>query len=196
MLLNFVREVLEEANYEVITAATGEEGLQVTRERKPDFVILDYILPDLKGDEVSRRLAQDEETAQIPVLYMSGFASEIQDVESQSSNVVGFLGKPFTADLLLNAVNECLPQISDESVAMEEGTTKSEAAISSEFASVIGPEVEAPEAVASSSPIWGETAATPAHNEFGDAAFTAPQARDNPPSNFEASSEKEVFFAG
>ena len=55
MLLNFVREILEEANYEVSTAATGEEGLQLTREQKPDFVILDYLLPDLKGDEVSRR---------------------------------------------------------------------------------------------------------------------------------------------
>ena len=190
MLLNFVREILEEANYEVITAATGEEGLQVIREQKPDFVILDYILPDLKGDEVSRQLAQDEKTAQIPVLYMSGFASEIQDGESQSSNVVGFLGKPFTADLLLNAVNECLPRISDESVAMEEGTTKSEAAISSEFANVIGPEVESPEAVASSSPIWGETAVAPAHSEFGDSAFTPPQATDEP------SSGKEMFFAG
>ena len=125
MLLNFVREILEEANYEVITAATGEEGLQVIREQKPDFVILDYILPDLKGDEVTRQLAQDEKTAQIPVLYMSGFASEIQNGESQSSNVVGFLGKPFSADLLLKAVNECLPEIFDESVAMEEGTTKS-----------------------------------------------------------------------
>ena len=54
--------------------------------------------------------------------------------------------------------------------------------------------MEAPEAVVSSSPIWGEIAVTPAHSEFGDAAFT--QARDTPPSNFEASSEKEVFFAG
>ena len=77
MLLNFVREILEEANYEVITAASGEEGLQVIREQKPDFVILDYILPDLKGDEVSRQLSQDEKTAQIPILYMSGFASEM-----------------------------------------------------------------------------------------------------------------------
>jgi CheY-like chemotaxis protein len=197
MLLNFVREILEEANYEVITAATGEEGLQVTRERKPDFVILDYILPDLKGDEVSRQLAQDEETAQIPVLYMSGFASEIQDVESQSSNVVGFLGKPFTADLLLKAINECLPQISDESVAMEETSTESDAAISSEFASVIGPEVESPEAVASSSPIWGETTVTPVHSDFGDSAFTPPQATDiSSPSTFEPLSGREVFFAG
>ncbi len=197
MLLNFVREILEEANYEVITAASGEEGLQVIREQKPDFVILDYILPDLKGDEVSRQLSQDEKTAQIPILYMSGFASEIQDGESQSSNVVGFLGKPFSADLLLKAVNECLPQILDESVAMEEGTTKSESAISSEFAHVIGPEVESPEAVASSSPIWGETAVTPTHSEFGDSAFTPPEATDiNPSSNIEPSPGREVFFAG
>ena len=197
MLLNFVREILEEANYEVITAATGEEGLQVTREQKPDFVILDYVLPDLKGDEVSRQLAQDERTAQIPVLYMSGFASEIQDVDSQSSNVVGLLGKPFTADLLLNAVNECLPPISDESVIMEGTSTKSEAAISSEFANVIGPEVESPEAVASSSPIWGEAAVAPAHSDFGDSAYTPPQAMDTSSSStFEVLPGKEVFFAG
>src|SRR5205085_11591271 len=111
MLLNFVREILEEANYEVITAASGEEGLQVIREQKPDFVILDYILPDLKGDEVRRQLSQDEKTAQIPILYMSGCASEIPDGESQSSNVVGFFGKPFASDLLLKVADECLPQI-------------------------------------------------------------------------------------
>src|SRR5438552_15463084 len=80
---------------------------------------------------------------------------------------------------------------------MEEGTTKAESAISSEFAHVIGPDVESPEAVASSSPIWGETAVTPAHSDFGDSAFTPPQATDMiPPSNFEPASEKEVFFAG
>jgi CheY-like chemotaxis protein len=197
MLLNFVREILEEANYEVVTAASGEEGLQLTKEQKPDFVILDYVLPDLKGEEVSRRLAQDEETAQIPVLYMSGFASGVQDAESQSSNVVGFLGKPFTADLLLKAIDECMPEISDESIAMKEASTKSEAAISSEFASVIGPELESPEVVASSSPIWGETAVKASHSDLDESTFRPSQMRDiNPPSTFEASAGKEVFFAG
>ena len=197
MLLNFVREILEEASCEVITAASGEEGLQAVREQKPDLVILDYILPDLKGDEVSGQLAEDEKTAQIPVLYMSGFASEIQGGESQPFNVVGFLGKPFSADLLLKAVNECLPQILDESVEMDEGTAKSESAISSEFAHVIGPEVESPEAVASSSPIWGETAVAPTHSEFGDPIFTPPQATDiNPPSDTEPPRGRELFFAG
>ena len=198
MLLNFVREILEEANYEVITATSGEEGLQLTREQKPDFVILDYTLPDLKGDEISRRLAQDKETAQIPVLYMSGLASEAEDAQSQSPNVVGFLGKPFTADLLSKTIDECLPQISDESVVMEEESdVKSETAISSEFASVIGPEGESPEVGASSSPIWGETAVAAAHSDFGDSTFSPSEGTDiSPPSNFEPSSGKEVFFAG
>jgi CheY-like chemotaxis protein len=191
MLLNFVREILEESDYEVITAATGEEGLQVTRRERPDFIILDYMLPDLKGDEVGRRLAEDVETAGIPVLYMSGFAAEVQTAQPSSSNIVGFLGKPFTADSLLQTIEKHLPKDSEQSTAAEEGTTAADTAVVSEFASVIGPQTESPGEMASASPIWGESPVMAAHSEFADAPFNTPSAPES-----SSSPVRDVFFAG
>jgi CheY-like chemotaxis protein len=196
MLLNFVREILEESNYEVITAATAEEGLQVAREVKPDFVILDYMLPDLKGDEVGQKLAEDTETARIPVLYMSGFAAEVQTSQPQSSNVVGFLGKPFTADSLLQTIEKHLPKISERSTLMDEGVTNAETGMISEFASVIGPQIESPEEVASSSPIWGETPVAAAHSEFEDSPYAPSPPDFSAQSISNSSPAADVFFAG
>ncbi|PYL92401.1 MAG: hypothetical protein DMF16_00340, partial [Verrucomicrobia bacterium] len=84
MLLGFVEEILTEANYDVVTAGTAEEGLQATRQQKPDLILLDYLLPDLRGDEVSRRLSEDESTAHIPVIFMSGFAADLGDAQARS----------------------------------------------------------------------------------------------------------------
>ena len=52
MLLNFVKEILEEAKYQVVATATAEEGLRAAAAETPDLILLDYVLPDMKGDEV------------------------------------------------------------------------------------------------------------------------------------------------
>jgi DNA-binding response OmpR family regulator len=168
MLLGFVEEILAEANYDVVTAGTAEEGFQAIREQKPDLILLDYLLPDLRGDEVSRRLIEDESTAHIPVLFMSGFGADLQNAPSNFANVVGILNKPFTSDLLLKAVEQPLPKVATEEGAEAEPALES--AKSSEFTNVIGGEVESP---VSSSPLWNEAAfgqppSEPTHAVFGD----------------------------
>ena len=168
MLLGFVEEILAEANYDVVTAGTAQEGLQAIREQKPDLILLDYLLPDLRGDEVSRLLSEDESTADIPVLFMSGFGADLQNAPSIFANVEGVLNKPFTSDLLLKAVEQPLPKIATEEGAEPE--TSPESAMSSEFTNVIGGEVESP---VSSSPLWNEAAFSqpapePTHAGFGD----------------------------
>jgi DNA-binding response OmpR family regulator len=137
MLLDFVEKILSEANYDVVTAATAQEGLLATSEQTPDLILLDYLLPDLRGDEVSCRLSQDEATARIPVVFVSSFAADLEQTQTKSSNVLGVLNKPFTSDLLLETVEQHLPKIEG---AAAEGAF--ERATSSEFTNVIGPEVE------------------------------------------------------
>jgi DNA-binding response OmpR family regulator len=104
MLLSFVQEILIEANYDVTTAATGEEGIRAARNERPDLILLDFVLPDIKGDEVCRRLMEDPGTAAIPVVYMSGFTAHTQVDTAGTPNMIGFLNKPFTSDLLIKTV--------------------------------------------------------------------------------------------
>jgi DNA-binding response OmpR family regulator len=141
MLLTFVQEILAEANYDVIVAATGQEGLEAAREQNPGLILLDYLLPDLRGDEVSRQLHEDESTTKIPVLYMSGFGADLADSQSQFPNVLAILNKPFSSDMLLKAVEQHLPKI--EGVPSENGEgDELDSAMTAEFVNVIGSEEE------------------------------------------------------
>ncbi|HEY8669240.1 MAG TPA: response regulator, partial [Terriglobales bacterium] len=124
MLLSFVSEILTENNYDVSTAATGEEGLRVCRANAPDLILLDYVLPDMKGDEVCRKLVADPATAQVPVVYMSGLGSDLQPNRAEIPNVIGALSKPFTSESLIKAVGTYLP--AGESEPAEKKTTEPE----------------------------------------------------------------------
>jgi DNA-binding response OmpR family regulator len=186
MLLSFVEEILAEANYDVVTAGTAQEGLEATRQQKPDLILLDYLLPDLRGDEVSQRLSEDESTAHIPVLFMSGFGADLESAQARSENILGILHKPFTSDSLLKAVEQNLSREEDAEPAMR-----------SEFTSVVSPEDEEAPAV-TSSPLWNEPASAlsqeneQTHSGFGDSDFRAqPQ-----PALFESGALANIYFSG
>ena len=114
MLLNFVEEMLHGANYDVATAPTAAEGLRAAKSANPDLILLDYILPDMKGDAVSHKLLNDPATKDIPVVYVSGFGGDLQPDRSDTPNVIGFLNKPFTSDLLIETVETHMPKSPDE----------------------------------------------------------------------------------
>jgi DNA-binding response OmpR family regulator len=114
MLLSFVKEILAEANYQVVTAATAEEGLVSAARDVPDLILLDYVLPDMKGDEVSRHLSRKPATANVRIVYMSGFGADLKPDQTNNANVIGSLNKPFTSDLLLKTVEKYMPKESSE----------------------------------------------------------------------------------
>jgi DNA-binding response OmpR family regulator len=110
MLLSFVKEILSEANYSVGIAATAEEGLASAVKEIPDLILLDYVLPDMKGDDVCQRLSENPATAKARIVYMSGFGTDLQPDQIKSANVIGSLNKPFTSDLLLKTVENYMPK--------------------------------------------------------------------------------------
>ena len=114
MLLNFVKEILVEANYDVTTGETAAESLASAKANPPELILLDYVLPDMKGDEVTRKLMEDPATAKVPVIYMSGFGADLRPDSEGSPNVIGSLNKPFTSDLLIKTVETHMPESSDE----------------------------------------------------------------------------------
>jgi DNA-binding response OmpR family regulator len=122
MLLSFVDEMLRDANYEVATAPTAEEGLRAVKSEKPDLILLDYVLPDMKGDAVSHKLLNDPATKAIPIVYVSGLGGDFEPDRSQTPNVIGFLNKPFTSDLLIKTVETHMPKSPDEPEPAESET--------------------------------------------------------------------------
>jgi DNA-binding response OmpR family regulator len=110
MLLIFVEDALTTAdpNLQITTAFTGSEGVRRAEVILPDLVLLDYSLPDLRGDQVCERLLENETTAQIPVVMMSGHISEMDAAARKYPNIIATIAKPFMSDALVALVTQTL----------------------------------------------------------------------------------------
>ncbi|MEY2528891.1 MAG: two-component system, chemotaxis family, protein-glutamate methylesterase/glutaminase, partial [Verrucomicrobiota bacterium] len=110
MLLIFVEDALATADpgLQIVTAFTGSEGARRAEVMIPDLVLLDYSLPDLRGDQVCERLLQNEATARIPIVMMSGHVSEMMATARNYRNVVATIAKPFMSEALVTLVREAL----------------------------------------------------------------------------------------
>jgi DNA-binding response OmpR family regulator len=151
MLLSFVKEILGEANYQVTTVATAEDGLNAATNEPPDLILLDYVLPDMKGDEVCERLSDNAATASVPIIYMSGFGADLEPDQIKSPSVIGSLNKPFTSDLLIKTVENYMPK--DPNEPNEQAEPQSE---------VVEPEQSAPsDEAAWTAPAWPQDETAP-----------------------------------
>src|SRR5437660_5390421 len=112
MLLIFVEDslTLADPNFQITTALTGLYGVKEAERLRPDLVLLDYSLPDIKGDEVCRRLGANEITADIPIVMMSGHVHEMTAAAERLPNVVATIAKPFLAEALVALVRQTLKE--------------------------------------------------------------------------------------
>ena len=110
MLLIFVEDALATADpqLQITIASNGMSGLKLIELVMPDLVLLDYSLPDLTGREVCIGLLQNEKTARIPVLMMSGHVPEMMQTAADFDNVVATIEKPFLSEALVTLVKQTL----------------------------------------------------------------------------------------
>jgi len=110
MLLIFVEDILATADpqLQITTASSASEGLREIERIVPDLVLLDYSLPDFNGDELCERLLENETTAHVPVLMMSGHIPEMNAAAARLPNVVAEIEKPFLSDAFVDLVRRTL----------------------------------------------------------------------------------------
>ena len=87
---------LRKAGYRVSTALDGASGLQKARDDRPDFIILDLMLPKMSGLEVCRILKSDAATAQMPILMLTAKAEEIDRILGLEFGADDYVTKPFS----------------------------------------------------------------------------------------------------
>ncbi|MGH7787436.1 MAG: response regulator [Candidatus Binatia bacterium] len=105
--------ILVPAGYAVEFAASGAEALDAVRRQAPALVLLDFILPDLRGTDVCRALLADPSTADLPVVLISARGAEIRQAYQDAPNVVRYLTKPFTPEDVLGVVAEVAAMVVD-----------------------------------------------------------------------------------
>jgi diguanylate cyclase (GGDEF)-like protein len=93
-VLSVLNRILS-GEYGILTAKTGKEALKLAQEQHPDLILLDILLPDLDGYNVIVQLKSNAETNAIPVIFITGLASEDAEEKSFLLGASDFIIKPF-----------------------------------------------------------------------------------------------------
>ena len=102
---------LEAEGFDVITADNGEDGLILVDENNPDLIVLDWMMPQLSGIEVCRRLKSNSKTRQIPVIMLSARAEEVDRVRGLETGADDYVVKPYSVIELMARVKAHLRRI-------------------------------------------------------------------------------------
>ena len=108
-VVNVVKQFLKGNGYQFLEANDGSTAIEMARTNEPSLVVLDLALPDMNGYQVIERLKQHEQTSDIPVLLLSGYAVDeerLEQIDSRTS--FPFIPKPIKLDVLCNNVKEIL----------------------------------------------------------------------------------------
>lgn len=97
-------EILELANYKVITAPNGKEGVRLAQTEHPDLIISDIMMPELDGYGVLHMLSKDAATASIPFIFLTAKAEKSDYRKGMGLGADDYLTKPFDDMELLHAV--------------------------------------------------------------------------------------------
>jgi len=123
-ILRLVEMILTNAGFSVRTAAGGAKGIDLARRIHPDVVLVDFIMPEVNGFQVSKTLREDPDTRDIPIILVSSKGEAVGEQFVQTLGIHRYLTKPFQPDQLVAEVRNALQARAPAPVAAET-TTKS-----------------------------------------------------------------------
>jgi two-component system KDP operon response regulator KdpE len=119
-ILRALKVILRDAGYETVATSTGEEALDRAAVKPPEAAILDLMLPDIDGVEVTRRL---REWSQMPIVVLSAVGEEDRKVEALAAGADDYVTKPFGPRELIARLEAALrraqPEAAEPKIAAE-----------------------------------------------------------------------------
>lgn len=98
---HFLSELLVQNGYQVITAESGDEGVDKAKKQLPDLIIMDVVMPGMNGYQATRTLTRDEATGKIPVIVCTSKGQETDRIWGLRQGAIDYVVKPVNANDLL-----------------------------------------------------------------------------------------------
>ena len=108
MNLKLVRDTLQVKGYQTVEAGTGEEGVRLAREVRPDLILMDIQLPGINGIEALALLRDDPTTRSVPVIAVTASLMTHDRTRIMAAGFDGFQGKPISVRELLETIRQVL----------------------------------------------------------------------------------------
>jgi two-component system, cell cycle response regulator DivK len=102
--MKLVRDVLQAKGYATIEAVTGEDGVRLATERRPDLILMDIQLPGISGIDALRQLRANPETATIPAVAVTASVMQQDRKQITEAGFDAYIGKPINLKEFLDTV--------------------------------------------------------------------------------------------
>jgi two-component system cell cycle response regulator DivK len=109
-----MRDLLTSANYRIIEAVTGEEGVRSAETNRPDLILMDIQLPDFDGYEATRRIKAIPALSSTPIIAVTSYALSGDDIKAFEAGCDAYVSKPFSPRALLKKIQEFFQDKSKE----------------------------------------------------------------------------------
>ncbi len=108
MILKVLKRQLEHWGYRALTAISGEDGIALAESEAPDLILLDVLMPKMKGREVCARLKTIDRTREIPIIFLTalGLADHVKSALDLGAD--DYVIKPFKPEYLKERITICL----------------------------------------------------------------------------------------
>ena len=111
---------LEAEGFKVSKAASGDEAMLLVDEDNPDIIVLDWMMPNLSGIEVCRRLKSRPDTRSIPIIMLSARSEEVDKVRGLETGADDYVVKPYSVVELMARVRTQLRRVRPATVGLPE----------------------------------------------------------------------------
>lgn len=97
----FLADLLTKGGHTVVTADSGDDAINKSREHKPDVILMDVVMPGVNGFQITRQITRDPEIGHIPVIICSSKDQETDRIWGIRQGARDYVTKPVNADELL-----------------------------------------------------------------------------------------------
>lgn len=108
--LSIINEALSSEGYSVFVSMDGGQAISIARQIKPDMILLDAVMPVMDGFETCKKIKQDQDLIDIPVIFMTGLTDSDNVIKGLESGSVDYIKKPLKIDELIARIKIHLKQ--------------------------------------------------------------------------------------
>ena len=106
--LDLMANYLTQAGYSIITATNGKDAIAITTEKKPDVIVTDWMMPQMGGLDICRKLQKNPETANIPIIACTAKNRDVDRMWAFKQGIKAYVTKPCTKEELVSAVQKAI----------------------------------------------------------------------------------------
>lgn len=106
--IHVLSTILESNGYQIVTAESGEAGVEVAKQELPDLILMDVVMPGLNGFQATRQLKKESTTAHIPVVIVTTKDQETDKIWGMRQGAKDYLTKPVDEGNLINTIQAIL----------------------------------------------------------------------------------------